>query len=141
MGHCARGGRRGTAYDEGTDDVERPSLTNSVDASFAFFVGSRRASGELVQDVLLALGVIAETLDASQRGSELDRNGNRVDCRAAQVPASEVVDRLLDVRAAAADVSARRVRTARYAVGTACHTSRSPGGSTALTSSASSGTS
>ena len=64
------------------NDVERPSLTNSVDASFAFFVGSRRLSGELVQDVLLALGVIAEPSTRPAR-SELDRNGNRVDCRAA----------------------------------------------------------
>ena len=90
------------------NDVERPSLTNSVDASFAFFVGSRRASGELVQDVLLALGVIAEALDASSAVRRSIATGIASIAGRPQVPASEVVDRLLDVRAAAADVSARR---------------------------------
>ena len=89
-------------------DTERPPLTNSVDASFAFFVGSRRASAEFVQDVLLALGVIAETLDASRAVRSSIATGLASIAGRPQVPASEVVDYLLDVRAAAADVSAGR---------------------------------
>ena len=46
-------------------DIGSQSLTQIVDATFAFVDGSRRLSGDFVQDLFLVLGVIAETLDAS----------------------------------------------------------------------------
>jgi hypothetical protein len=81
-------------------ECERPSLTRSVDAAFGFFEGSRRAPSALVQDVFLALGVIAEALDASpavRRSIAATLVAIPDDAR---VPTSNVVDRLLDVRCA-----------------------------------------
>jgi hypothetical protein len=71
-----------------------------VDAAFGFFEGSPRTSSALAQDVFLALGVIAESLDAS---AEVRRS---IAASLIALPDEgrlsnrEVADRLLDVRCA-----------------------------------------
>jgi hypothetical protein len=80
-------------------DVDHPSLTKSVDAALGCFDGSRRASSEFLQDVLLTLGLIAESVDAP---SDVRRAiaADLVSCaERANVPAHEVFDWLLDLRA------------------------------------------
>jgi hypothetical protein len=77
-------------------------LTRSVDAALGVFDGSRRASSEFAQDVMLALGQLAETLEAPPevRG-EIARSIIAFRDRET-VSVSEVIDCLLDVRACAA---------------------------------------
>jgi hypothetical protein len=83
-----------------------PSFTRSVDAALGFVEESRRVPGEFVQDLFLALGVIAETLDTSTeiRGSIAEGLTSVAD--RAHVPTREIFDRLLDLRSSAAQVEA-----------------------------------
>jgi hypothetical protein len=76
----------------------RPSLTKSVDAALGIFGGSRRASSEFAQDVMLAIGQLAETLDAPTEVRREIALSIASFADRASLPASEVVDRLLDVR-------------------------------------------
>jgi hypothetical protein len=80
-------------------DVERPPLTESVDAALDCFRGPRRTSSEEAQDVLLALGVIAEDRGASPevRGA-IARAIADVVSHPGQLPTRTVVDHLLDLR-------------------------------------------
>ena len=86
-------------------DIENQSLTQTVDATLAFVDGSRRLSGDFVQDLFLALGVIAESLDASTdvRRSIADGIASVADRPAVSNP--DVFDRLLDIRNLAASAS------------------------------------
>jgi hypothetical protein len=79
--------------------IERPTLTRSVDAALGCFDGSRRTSSEDAQDVLLALGVIAEDHGASPAIRQLiaDALGD-VASHSEQVSTRLVVDHLLDLR-------------------------------------------
>jgi len=79
---------------------ERPTLTTSIDAALRCFDGSRPVPAEFAQDILLALGVLAETREAPSAvrreiASCLDAIGDE-----RLVPSRVVVDGLLDVRRA-----------------------------------------
>ncbi len=81
-------------------ESERPSLTKSVDAAFGFFEGSRRASSARAQDVFLALGVIAESLDAPTPVRRSIATSLVAIPDDVELPTRDVIDRLLDVRCA-----------------------------------------
>jgi hypothetical protein len=83
-------------------EIERPSLTRSVDAAFGFVKGPARVSGEFVQDLFLALGVITEIVGASPDIRRSIAEGIAAVAGRAFVPTREVCDRLLDLRSAAA---------------------------------------
>jgi hypothetical protein len=80
------------------ETVDRPSLTRAVDAALGCFDRSNRASSDFVQDVLLTLALIAESVDASSdvRHAIADDLVSCVD--RANMPVAEVFDRLLDLR-------------------------------------------
>ena len=86
-------------------DIEHQSLTQTVDATFAFVDGTLLLSGDFVQDLFLALGVIAESLDAATdvRRSIADGIASVGDRPA--VSTRDVFDRLLDIRNLAASAS------------------------------------
>ncbi len=87
-------------------DIENQSLTQTVDATLAFVDGSRRLSGDFVQDLFLALGVIAESVDASTDVRRSIADGIASVADLAAVSARDVFDRLLDIRNLVASASA-----------------------------------
>jgi hypothetical protein len=84
------------------NEIERPSFTRSVDAAIGFVEGSRRVSGALGQDVFLALGCIAEATGAGDAVRRSIATGVAAIGDRRNVATREILDRLLDVRSAAA---------------------------------------
>lgn len=79
------------------------ALTVSVDAAIGFVTGSRRVSGEFAQDVLLALGSMAEATNRSEKVCrQITKALGSVTYREF-VPAREILDQLLDIRSAIHD--------------------------------------
>jgi hypothetical protein len=73
-----------------------------VDAAFGFVEGSRRVPGALAEDLFLALGCIAEETEACDAVRRSIALGVAAIGDRRNVPAREILDRLLDVRSAAA---------------------------------------